>query len=140
MDTLTRRLARPFALVLLALLVACGGGGKRSPLEQTLYTYSSVIRWSEFDKALAYLDPEVQARSPMSSVELERLKQYQVSGYDVRSSENVGDAEYLQVVEIRVVNRHTQAERSLTDRQRWRWDAEAKRWWLVSGLPDFSPR
>lgn len=140
MDTPTRRLARLAALALLALLVACGGGGKRSPLEQTLYTYSSVIRWSEFDKAVAYLDPEVQARSPMSSVELERLKQYQVSGYDVRSSEKVGEAEYLQVVEIRVINRHTQAERSLTDRQRWRWDAEAKRWWLASGLPDFSPR
>ena len=21
-------------------------------------------------------------------------------------------------------------------RETWRWDAEAKRWWLVSGLPD----
>lgn len=140
MDTLTRRLARSVALVLLALLVACGGSGKRSPLEQTLYTYSSVIRWSEFDKAVAYLDPQAQAATPMSALELERLKQYQVSGYDVRSSEQVGDGEYLQVVEIRVVNRHTQAERSLTDRQRWRWDPEAKRWWLASGLPDFSPR
>ncbi len=137
MDTMTRALARLAAIALLALLVACGGGAKRSPLEQALYTYSSTIRWSEFDKALVFVDPEAPAPDPLA---MERLKQYQVSGYDVRSSEKVGDAEYLQTVELRVVNRHTQAERTVTDRQRWRYDAEAKRWWLASGLPDLTPR
>ena len=53
--------------------MACGGSGKRSPLEQTLYTYSSVIRWSEFDKAVAYHDPQAQPATPMSALELERL-------------------------------------------------------------------
>lgn len=137
MDTMTRALARLAAIALLALLAACGGSAKRSPLEQSLYTYSSTIRWSEFDKALAFVDPEAPAMEPLA---LERLQQYQVSGYDVRSSEQVSDTEYTQVVELRVVNRHTQAERTVTDRQRWRWDAEAKRWWLASGLPDLSPR
>ena len=133
MDTMTRALARLAAIALLALLAACGGSAKRSPLEQSLYTYSSTIRWSEFDKALAFVDPEAPAREPLA---LERLQQYQVSGYDVRSSEQVSDTEYTQVVELRVVNRHTQAERTVTDRQRWRWDPEAKRWWLVVGMPD----
>ena len=31
-------------------------------------------------------------------------------------------------------------ERIITDRQKWRWDAVAKRWWLVSGLPDLDAR
>jgi hypothetical protein len=43
-------------------------------------------------------------------------------------------------VEIRLVNRNTQVERTLTDHQRWTYDPVAKRWWLVSGLPDFDAR
>jgi len=39
-----------------------------------------------------------------------------------------------------VVNRNTQSERSFTDKQTWRWDAVAKRWWLMTGLPDFTAR
>jgi len=34
------------------------------------------------------------------------------------------------------VNRNTQVEKVITDIQLWRWDDEAGRWWLASGLPD----
>jgi hypothetical protein len=42
----------------------------------------------------------------------------------------------LRNVELRVINKHNMAERSLRYREEWRWDPEAKRWWLVVGLPD----
>jgi hypothetical protein len=35
-----------------------------------------------------------------------------------------------------VINKHTMAERSLRYREQWRWDLEAKRSWMVEGLPD----
>jgi len=140
MDKPTRVFAALFAVALCALLVACGGGSKRSPLEQTLYHYTSAIRWSEFDKALAFVDPAVLESRRPSELEMERYKQYQVSGYDVRRSHTPEEGLYEQTVEIRLVNRHTQTERIITDHQRWRWDREAKRWWLVSGLPDITPR
>jgi hypothetical protein len=35
-----------------------------------------------------------------------------------------------------VVNRHTQAERTVRFREQWRWDEEAKTWWTTGGLPD----
>ena len=72
----------------------------------------------------------------MTDAERERYRQFQVSGYEVKSAREPAEGEYEQVVEIRVVNRHTQVEKIITDRQRWRWDPESKRWWLASGLPD----
>ena len=50
------------------------------------------------------------------------------------------DGSVEQTVEIRLVNRNTQIERSVIDHQRWRYDPATKRLWLTSGLPDFSQR
>jgi hypothetical protein len=140
MNKTARAVAALFAVALCALLAACGGSSKRSPLEEALYHYTSAIRWSEFDKALSFVDPQVLAQRTPSDLEMERYKQYQVSGYDVRRTNTPEEGSYEQTVEIRLVNRHTQVERIITDHQRWRWDKEAKRWWLVSGLPDISQR
>ena len=130
------RLFRVLALLLLVLLTACGSmGGQRSPRDQMLYHYVSAIRWSDFDKAVAFIDPKVLEERPVTSFDLERYKQFQVSGYDVRSGNEPAEGEYEQVVEIRFVNRHTQVEKIVTDRQHWRYDAEAKRWWLTTDLP-----
>jgi hypothetical protein len=48
-----------------------------------------------------------------------------------------GNASLL-TLEIKLINRHTQAERSILDRQHWRFDAARQRWWLTSGLPDIT--
>jgi len=122
--------------LLVFVLAACATSGQRSPRDQMLYDYVSAVRWSDFDAAAKFLDPARVAESPLTDLELERYRQFQVSGYEVKSASEPADGEYQQVVEIRVVNRHTQVEKVLTDRQRWRWDPEAKRWWLASGLPD----
>ncbi|KFN50634.1 hypothetical protein [Arenimonas composti] len=122
-------------LFLALLVAACGSRAERSPREQALYEYQSAIRWSEYDVAMTYLDPLQLASDPVDPLELERLKQYQVAGYTVRSASHPADGSYEQVVEISLVNRHTQVERVITDRQRWRWDQIAQRWWLMSGLP-----
>ena len=133
---------RVLAPVLALLLVtACGSmGAQRSPRDEALYTYVSAVRWSDFEAALSFVDPEVRRAQPLTELETERYKQFQVSGYEVKSASEPAEGEYEQVVELRLVNRNTQVERIVTDRQRWRWDAEAKRWWLVSGLPDLDAR
>lgn len=133
---------RVLAPVLALLLVtACGSmGAQRSPRDQTLYTYVSAVRWSDFEAARSFLDPATVSARPVTDFEMERYKQFQVTGYDVKSASEPAEGLYEQVVELRVVNRNTQVERILTDRQKWRWDAEAKRWWLVSGLPDLDAR
>ncbi|HEX5694398.1 MAG TPA: hypothetical protein VFY00_07255 [Arenimonas sp.] len=123
-------------LLLLATLAGCGSATKTNPRDEMLYHYVSVIRWSEFDVALSFIDPKVLEADPVSSFELERYKQFKVSGYEVKNARDLSEDEYEQVVEIRLVNNNTQVEKIITDRQLWRWDPEAKRWWLASGLPD----
>ena len=142
---MTRMIRRCLPALLLAfvavLLAACGasvGGTKKT---DAMTEYSAAVRWNEFDTAWAFVDPEVRAERPLSDLERERFRQVQVTGYNELSRSMSPDGLTLeQVVEIRLVNRNTQVERTLTDHQRWRYDAVAKRWWLVSGLPDFDAR
>ena len=49
-------------------------------------------------------------------------------------------SEVEQVAQIDFVNRHTQEGKSTVERMRWRYDASAQRWWLVSGLPKLHPQ
>jgi hypothetical protein len=137
----TSRPQRLVALLLLVLLTACGSmGTQRNPRDQMLYHYVSAIRWSDFDKAAAFIDPKVLEQDPITSFDLERYKQFQVSGYEVKSGREPAQGEYEQVVEIRLVNRNTQVEKIIVDNQHWRFDPEAKRWWLTTGLPDLDGR
>jgi hypothetical protein len=142
MTRMPRRLLPALLLALVALLLAaCAasvGGTKRT---DAMTEYAAAVRWNEFDSAWAFVDPAVRAERPLSDLERERFRQVQVTGYDERTRTISPDGLTLeQVVEIRLVNRNTQVERSLTDHQRWKYDPVAKRWWLVSGLPDFDAR
>lgn len=137
---------RPFAVFAILLLVlACASGdvaaSKRSSAkarDRALYDYASTIHWSEFDKAVAFVDPQWLAEHPLTKLDMDRYKQVQVSGYDVRTTEMHPDGSFDQVVEIRLINVNTQVERTITDHQHWRWDAPTKHWWLTTGLPDIT--
>lgn len=134
---------RPSWLLLLlstVLLAACATGKPDSnALDRTLYAYAGAIRWGPLEDAIARIDPEAGANRP-TELTLERLRQIQVTGYYVQASNSLDDGRLAQTVEIRFVNRHTQAEHSIIDRQIWRWDAKAERWWLTTGLPDITER
>ncbi len=100
--------------------------------------YASSIRWNEFEMAWGYVDPEYRNVNPLTDLEIERLKQIQVVGYTEKTMDVLENGNVEIRVEIRLVNRNTQAERVMVDTQVWRWDVEGKRWWLTTGLPDFS--
>lgn len=102
--------------------------------------YASAIRWNEFEMAWGLVDPEYRSKNPLSDLEKERLKQIQVTGYTEKTQTFLMDGGIEQTVEIRLINRNTQAERKVLDTQVWRWDEKAKRWWLATGLPDFTAR
>ena len=140
---------RPIVLLASLLLVisACASDGAAAKnrssnklRERTLYDYASTIHWSDFDKSIAFLDPEWLAEHPVSKLDMERYKQVHITGYDVRTVTFEPDGSYDQVVEIRLINVNTQVERQITDNQHWRWDPKGKHWWLTSGLPDITAR
>ncbi len=127
-------------IVLSAVLSACGSTpGKLNPRDDALTNYGVAIRWSEFEDAIGFIDAAVRSQQLVSDLERERLKQIQVTGYEVKSRQPQADGSIEQRVEIRLISRNTQIERIVTDRQLWRWDPEAKRYWLTTGLPDFNP-
>ncbi len=132
-----KALPRLFTLLLLVLLSACAGTGGDKVRQSALSEYGAAIRWGEFDRAQEFVDPIHRAEHPITDLDRERFKLIQVSGYEVKHASATADG-LQQTVEIRVINKLTQSERTLTDRQTWRWDEAGKRFWLMSGLPDFS--
>ena len=84
-------------------------------------------------------DPEVRAEHPLSELDRARYKQVRVTEYDDGSGPvPISPTEVQQTVRLSVVNIHTQAERTIIDRQTWHYDEKAKHWWLTSGLPDIT--
>lgn len=135
-----RTVPAAFALAMALVLAACssGPGTRVDSLQRTLYDYSGAIRWNNFEVAYDMVDPDVRREKPMSAFELERLKQVQVTRYDVVAESPLPDGRISREVEIGLVNRHTQAERSVRIRETWRYDETTKRWWQTDGLPNFA--
>ena len=104
-------------------------------LQASLKTYELAVRWNDFDAASDSLDPLTLQSEPFSEQDEAYYKVFQITGYTPKSSSMTEDMVYTQRVELRIVDRDTQVERTKTDRQSWRYDAAAKRWWLTSGLP-----
>ena len=130
---------RVLVMAFVVLLAGCGSQKKDVKiLEETLRQYASTVRWGEIEQALGFIDPEVLKADPVEPFELERLRQVQVAGYRERGAYTfIGDLRVRQVVQVELVNKHTQEVRSAVDVQEWRFDPEAKRWWLMTGLPRF---
>lgn len=136
-----RRIKIVLVAIASALLASCATEKMRSKetvLSETLKSYAATIRWGDVARAQAFIDPKVLAERPPTSLELARFKQVQITGYNEQPALPVGDDEVRQVVEIGLVNVNTQTARSVVDRQTWRYDEAAKRWWLMSGLPDIT--
>jgi hypothetical protein len=126
------------AVGLLLVLAPASAQGRlqRGKLQQVQDAYAASIRWGDFENAWQAVDPAYKAEHPMTELEFERYQQVQISGYRDLSTSGGPDGTVERAVELRVINKHTMAERTMRYRERWRWDPEAKRWWLVVGLPD----
>jgi hypothetical protein len=132
-----RRILIPLVTVSMLALGGCATDQRKDALTDTLNGYASTVRWGDFNSALQFVDPKVREAHPLSSLEMSRYQQYKVTEYDEGNGPiPSGQFEVHQTVKINLVNVHTQTERSLTDHQTWRYDAEAKHWYLESGLPD----
>lgn len=136
------RLTKPMLLAVLALLLAFAGDalarrGKMDLLQANQYAWSGAIRWGDFEGALSLVEPGYREAHPITDLELKRYEQVQITAYRERgSTADKKGGVAMRDVEIGVVNRHTQAERTVRYREEWRWDEASKNWWLMTGLPD----
>ena len=132
-----------FQSVVIALSLVAGAAQaegpsrvQRSKLVPTQDAYVAAVRWGDFDKAEGFIDPQYLLQHPITDLQRERYRQVQVSSYRERSSSMDAEGMLERRIEMGVINRNTQAERTVLVTERWRWDPEAKRWWQMQGLPD----
>ena len=124
-------------LALALLLAGCPQSKKNTGLTDTLNQYETIVRWAQWDGAADFVSLEYQEEHPITNLELERLRLFKVTAYNLRSSTPVDEGNGLiQVVEIRLFNKNQARERSIIDEQYWKYNEERKRWLLHSGLPD----
>ena len=134
-----RRVLSILALVSLLLLAGCATQKRSDTLDTTLRAYASAVRWGDFQSAVVFLDPKTRADKMPTALDLARYKLVQVSGYDAGNGPVPDGANQVrQIVHINLINVSTQSERSIIDRQTWRYDETTKHWWLTSGLPDIT--
>jgi hypothetical protein len=129
---------RSLIVLLTVALLATGCGQKATRdrvLDTTLKAYGKLIRWNEFERALVFLDPERVDELKPKGLDWERYSQVKVSGYQEAPPVTEEDGTVTVVVRVEVYNVHTLKERSLVDRQRWRFDEEKENWFLTTGLP-----
>lgn len=117
------------------LTMARSSNKTEKALEASLKVYAQAVRWNDFETAYASTDPTLRAAEGFTEDDEAYYKRFQISGYTVKSTAKADPQTYSQRVELRIIDVSTQTERTQTDRQNWRWDGAAKRWWLVSGLP-----
>lgn len=129
---------RSLLMLLVAILLAgCPQPRESKSLSETLNEYETFVRWAQWDAASNFIAPEYQEQHPITRLDLERLRLFRVTQYQVRSTTPVDNgAGLLQMVEIRMFNKNQARERTITDEQYWRYDPDLKRWFLHSSLPD----
>ncbi len=125
----------------LLLLAGCATLEQKDKLrEQTLDNYAAALRWGDFASAWSFVDPAVRAAHPPSPAEQARYDSVRVAEYDTQGPQQTGENTVEQTAHIRLIVKASQTAYDIVDHQTWRWDPQAKRWWLESGLPDIAPR
>lgn len=127
---------KKLALAALCMTVlACSHDIHLMKMEDVLSSYGSAIRWGLYEKAADFQNPKNKTQP-----DLAYLKNIHVTAYDpVYRKERKEDNTVQQTVEIRYYQEQTGVEKTLTDRQTWRYDEAADQWLLETSLPSFKP-
>jgi len=120
------------------LLVGCTQINDFTKLDNfnaTSLAYSHAIRWSEFDEAEIYIKP---SKDKSNSPSPEVMKLIRVTDYVIRKTAIAEDqTQVVQIVEVTYYRNDRMVVKSIREKELWEWDAEAQKWELTSGLPDF---
>jgi uncharacterized protein YceK len=121
------------------LLSACATLHNRDKSrDQTLEAYAAALRWGGFQNGWSYVDPEVRAAHPLTPQQKALYNPVRIAEYDTTGPVATGPDTVEQTVQITLIAKASQRVYTVVDQQRWRWDDQARQWWLESGLPDVS--
>lgn len=133
-----RLIIKILLLTTVLMLAGCSGWAQQRQndlLTKILKAYESTLRWGDISNAYGFLHPEQAAKASIPP----GLKNIRVTHYEVTKGPQMLDEHTaLQEAFIQYIDQYEQREKSISDRQLWEYDAEEKRWFLMSRVPEFS--
>jgi dsDNA-specific endonuclease/ATPase MutS2 len=127
-----------FFLILVAIILAgCATTEKDKRMELLSITtdnYRNAIRWGLYETA----NNLREAGSNNDRSSLERLKKIKVTAYkSVHQDVSENGNEAKNIIEIKYYNVDYMVEKTIIDKQLWKYNSDKKTWHLQGGLPEF---
>ena len=129
-----------YTLCLVVLLIfGCAKyqtGQQMNLYDETSRAYDRAIRWGEFEEAYTYKKLfDQDTKMP----DFSDYSQIRVTAYKVKKTivDEKSFTRVLRIVDIQYYRMSNVTVKTFVDRQKWEYDEEQKRWYLVSELPDF---
>lgn len=127
-----------FAIVLLCCLplgcAAISEQAKMKAYEQTMDSYETAMRLSDFNTACRYVDPSAMNRNDC----LKRFNNLKLVSYDIIGMNLADDKrEVTQTVEVEYYFSDRYIAKKIQYEQSWRYEEEEKSWILKTGPPHF---
>ena len=124
-----------FSAVILAGCATMDDNHRINSLANTTLHYRNAIRWGLYDVADNLRGAAESEDKPRN---IERLKTVKVTCYKAVHKEMSEDGnEATQMVEITYYHTDQMVEKTLIDKQVWKYNSEKKAWYLQSVLPEF---
>jgi len=124
--------------VLVLLIVGCAGIETRKQMslfDETTRAYGRAIRWGQYEEAFAF---KRLTDKDDNSPDFAEYRQVRVTSYKIKKTRIAEDfSKVLQIVDIQYYRMSNVTVKNLIDRQKWEYDEEEDRWYLLSELPNF---
>ena len=126
-------------VVLILLMMGCAGLAEEKEnwmkFDDTSRAYLLALRWGEYEAAYGFkrlpgITDEVPDFQDLSDV---RVTSYRVKQTIIAENEMM----VMQVVDFQYYRMRNVTVRTITDRQKWEYDKDKEKWYLLSDLPNF---
>jgi len=126
-------------VVLILLMIGCAGFADEKEnwmkFDEISRSYLLALRWGEYEAAYGFKRlPGINDKLP----DFKDLSDVRITSYRVKQSiiaEN--EMIVMQIVDFQYYRMRDITVRTITDRQKWEYDKEKERWYLLSDLPHF---
>ena len=125
--------------VLVLLIFGCAQIQKRDQMllfDDTSRSYDLAIRWGEFEEAFAFKKlSDKDDKLP----DFAEYRQVRVTSYKVKKTivDEKSFSKVLRFVDIQYYRMSNVTVKNFIDQQKWEYDEELDRWYLMSDLPVF---
>lgn len=126
-------------VVLILLMMGCASLGDEKEnwmkFDDTSKAYLLALRWGEFEAAYGFKrPPSIIDKVP----DFQDLSDVKVTSYRVKQT-IISEDEMIvmQIVDFQYYRMRNVTVKTITDRQKWEYDKQKERWYLLSDLPNF---